>query len=406
MHPWERRLKDLAHTLRNCEETYFDPDLFRMNTNHFLQTSRTVTFIIQKNKASIPSFDDWYQLHVLNPWASDKVMSWARDSRNKIEKEGDIDLKSELSATLIFSYLEERDISIPCGYAELVRANVKRLIRYARRELPSGLSDVSVVRIDRRWVANSLSNWELMTALVYIYARIYDVCMSLAKQLGSQIDNIHSAEQFDPNITESRKAMYVSINGREIGRQKSQRIARDAGYVPPPNLVKLMEGNKDAPPIKSLKENIRFYADFAKLTFEQFDNHIPMLLMFDGQWQVVDLVSTYFKDQAAKYVFWRMMAERVQYLKPHSIIWICEAWIRELGDFPKTLMRNSPIKGENLQVIGLDQGGNMEVVVWDICRDSPDAKPRLELSKEQSPYKEENPSFLTPIRKAFEKLID
>jgi len=101
--PLERRLKDLAHTLRNCEETYFEPEVFRMNTNHFLQTSRTVTFIIQKNKESIPLFDNWYGLHVLNAWASDKVMTWAKDSRNKIEKEGDLDLHSELSATLIFS---------------------------------------------------------------------------------------------------------------------------------------------------------------------------------------------------------------------------------------------------------------------------------------------------------------
>ena len=90
MKPWERRLKDLSQLLRNCETTYFEPDLFRMNANQFLQTSRTVTFLIQKNKDSIIDFNSWYQAEVITPWKDDTVMTWAKDSRNKIEKQGDI----------------------------------------------------------------------------------------------------------------------------------------------------------------------------------------------------------------------------------------------------------------------------------------------------------------------------
>jgi len=41
MKAWERRLKDLSHILVNCEKTYFEPELFRMNLNQFLQTART-----------------------------------------------------------------------------------------------------------------------------------------------------------------------------------------------------------------------------------------------------------------------------------------------------------------------------------------------------------------------------
>lgn len=41
--PWERRLKDLSHLLKCCIDTYFDPELFRLNLNQFLQTARTVT---------------------------------------------------------------------------------------------------------------------------------------------------------------------------------------------------------------------------------------------------------------------------------------------------------------------------------------------------------------------------
>src|SRR5690606_22099691 len=117
MKPWERRLRDLSQLLTNCHSTYFDPNLFRMNTNQFLQTARTVTFIIQKNKAEIPNYQSWYLMAVVTPWKNDEVMTWAKDARNVIEKEGDLELNSLLKATLLFSYLEEQDLSIDCGRA-------------------------------------------------------------------------------------------------------------------------------------------------------------------------------------------------------------------------------------------------------------------------------------------------
>ena len=95
--PWERRLKDLSFVLANCAQTYFDPELFRMHTNQFLQTARTVTFIIQKNKGGIPEFEAWYSSEVQENWRMDEVMLWARDARNKIEKVGDLELVQQSS---------------------------------------------------------------------------------------------------------------------------------------------------------------------------------------------------------------------------------------------------------------------------------------------------------------------
>src|SRR5258708_13928866 len=141
MTAWERRLKDLGQTLANCSSTYFDPDAFRMNVNHFLQTARTVTFIIQKDKANIPDFAEWYDANVLTPWSGDVVMEWARDSRNVIEKEGDLDLNSTLTVTLIFSYLKENDSIIELRSDDLLTAGVKKLIRMARKGLPTDMAN-------------------------------------------------------------------------------------------------------------------------------------------------------------------------------------------------------------------------------------------------------------------------
>jgi len=146
MRPWERRLRDLAQLLRNCGETYFSPDLFRQNTNQFLQTSRTVTFIIQKNKADIPDFDVWYKANVLQPWASDPVMSWAKDARNVIEKEGDLEMQSTLRATVLYSYISDEDMVIEVNRRELLQANIDRLLQAARQKLPPGIADAAVLK--------------------------------------------------------------------------------------------------------------------------------------------------------------------------------------------------------------------------------------------------------------------
>ena len=406
MQPWEKRLRDLSRLLENCQDAYFDPDLFRMNTNQFLQTARTVTFIIQKDKAIIPSFDAWYAENVIAPWSGDGVMTWAKDSRNKIEKQGDLELHSSLVLSLIFSYLEHEDISVACGRKELVSANIKRLIRLARRDLPSGISDVAVVKIDRRWIANSLPDWELLGALKYIYGRIYHVATSLACHLGIPLDeSVPSVDQLSLKV-EAQRTSYIKLNDMHPASLRSKSVRRDPDFVPPTDLVEWMEKSKSKPVPINLHENVEFYAEFAKRTFEQFGNHIPMLYMCDEQSRVIHLVSAYFDDQATKYLFWRSIADRVLYLKPRFIFFVSEAWRRSgFKDFPQTLMRNMPIVGESLQVVGLDSSGNTAQITWNICREGHDSAPRLELTTDKNQVMDmSKANFFHPIRKAFEKL--
>jgi hypothetical protein len=163
MKPWNRRLKDLSLLLNNCGKTYFEPELFRMNANQFLQTSRTVTFLIQKNKNSIPFFDSWYLNTVVNTWSYDVVMTWAKDSRNKIEKQGDINYFSTPIVTLVISYFHREDISIiPKEDRDALWLNINKLIKFVKPKMTEEAYDNSVLRIERKWVANSLPSWELL----------------------------------------------------------------------------------------------------------------------------------------------------------------------------------------------------------------------------------------------------
>lgn len=47
---WTKRLRDCSIHLDNAINNYLEPDLFRINFNNFMQTARTVTFLIQKEK--------------------------------------------------------------------------------------------------------------------------------------------------------------------------------------------------------------------------------------------------------------------------------------------------------------------------------------------------------------------
>ena len=406
MRRWEKRLSDLAHLLSVCGSTYFDPDIFRLNTNQFLTTARTVTFLIQKDKAEIPFFEKWYSAHVLEQWVNDPLMTWAKDSRNHIEKEGDLDVHSQLSVTLIYSYVEENDISILCSRDELVAANIKRLMKFAEKELPSGIADMSVLKIERRWVANTLPDSELLSALIYIYSRVRVVAVALAKHLGTELaKEIPSTTAFDDLVSGSRKIKYIKFNDRRVISYAANSVEKDSNYKAPVWLSKLVAIKPADMLFDCLKDRVTFLATFAEGTFHQFGNHIPILHLFGGNGELIDSLSMIPDDQATKFIFWRAVAERIVYLRVKSLVWVTEVWVRKMDKSYSTTVSKMPITGEMLQVVGLESNGNMETVLWQIERTTPDAKPSLSLtSKIKASEEDQAFNYLKPVRRAFEKL--
>ncbi|MBR0565100.1 hypothetical protein J5J83_03085 [Azoarcus sp. L1K30] len=365
MFRWERRLKDLAQILKQCEGNYFEPELFRMNTNQFLQTARTVTFIIQKHKAEIHGFEQWYKSNVVDAWASDELMSWAKDSRNAIEKEGDLDMYSSLSASLFFSYIEEDDLTIPCGHEELIGAGVKRLTRLARRVLPTAVSDGAVVKVERRWVANSLPEWELLHALTYIYVRHFECCRKLAQHLGGVIcHTIRNPTDTHGLASESREIVYFKLNSPFAHKLRHTSVKLNRNIS---DASILKEITKRRRPPTSLDANVELFSEYAQAVFARDGYHIPILFAFDEDWRMVDFVPTKFADHADKYIFFRYIADRAADLRASSIIWVSEAWLRNTENFGTIPIRHLPVVGEGLEVLGMDKDGEIRKVTWMSC---------------------------------------
>lgn len=405
MRRWERRLKDLALSLEAAGSNYFEPEIFRLNANQFLTTSRTVSFLFQKDKASIADFGNWHANNIVAPWKDDEIMKWSIVSRNTIEKEGDLDLHSSADVTLIVGYLENQDIPLRLDKNTCLSASIKRLIRFARAKLPTGVSDSAVIKIERTWVANTLPDCELLQASRYIYCRMYEACKSLANHLGTALESsIPHPTSFDDIHTGSRCVHYVKLNSAGVGKVVSRRIKRDNNFVAPEWMSELRQRRIDCPP-DSLESLVKAQGEMAEATFLEHGNHIAMLWLFNEKFKVIDFVSTAPSDQADKYIFWRSISERIHYLRAKYLVWTAEAWIRTGFDqqmFKAT--RNLPIAGEMLQVVGIDGEGNSSDITWMIERETPDAKPTLKLKDESSDKPEVYANYLAPARHALERV--
>ena len=392
--PWERRLKDLAHLLSSCASTYFEPELFRMNLNQFLQTSRTVTFIIQKNKREIGGYDEWYPVNVVDKWKDDPLMIWAKNSRNTIEKQGDLEMYSDAKATLFFSYIEEQDLEI-ITKNELLGISVKRLVRLAQKKLPSSIEDAAVIRSERRWVANTLKNFELLHALTLIYARMYECCKSLGELVGSSIDtDTPNPTLFNSIREETQHVNYLKLKNFTRGKISYNSVSYDANNIP--EIIKKRAksiGSNSA--INSTDSLVDFYATMVELTFMEDGYHVPILMFFDNEYKVIDLLTTSFDDQADKFIFWRSAAERAKILNAYGFIWVSELWVRN----STKAIHEMPIVDEKVQIVGIDSVNYKKSIFWNILRKDDQSKPTL--SKPEVVDLDEGQSFyMRPILKA------
>lgn len=177
----DQRLDDLHRLWHQAANAYFDPDGFRVAIQSAIPTIRSVTFILQKNKATIPEFDRWY-----GEWqkklGADPLMIWMRDARNIIEKEGDLDAHSFVRAEIVASYLDNGPkVEVPAKLWDVPLQLVK--------SIPAGavgdhIRKDGIVRIQRRWVENTLPDYELLDAVAIAYGRLSLLVDNAHHQLG------------------------------------------------------------------------------------------------------------------------------------------------------------------------------------------------------------------------------
>ena len=144
----------------------------------------TVTFIIQSNRDLIPDFTPWYQ-EWQDRLRADRLMRWMVNARNTIEKRGDLEAHSYVSAEISASYLREGPaIQVP---AELWDAPLELQRRIPDNDLGEHIRNNGTLRIKRRWIENTLPDFELLDAVAIAYGRLSELVDDAHRQAGLSI---------------------------------------------------------------------------------------------------------------------------------------------------------------------------------------------------------------------------
>jgi hypothetical protein len=197
-------------------------------------------------------------------------------------------------------------------------------------------------------------------------------------------------------VRKSDESLYVKLHDETEYRLDSAKGQIDRSFQVPSRFRHILGRVKPAP---TLRGTFEFHSELAKLTFEEYGNHIFMLFLFDPQWRVVDMVTTTFADQSDKYIFWRHAALRTIDSGASGAVWIGESWQREFNRHDVAPVRNMRIIGENLHVFAFDHTGEVLKVAWSIVRET--GKPVLVPDTEWTNIEDAQVNIIEPVRRAF-----
>lgn len=187
-----------------AQEAYFDPEAFRVAIQTAIQTSRTVSFILQNNKHFIPSFDNWYSKWQ-EEFRSIPLMKWMVEARNRIEKQGDLEAHSFIRAEIIASHLNQGPaVQVP---AELSDAPMKLVKSIPDSPLGKHIKKDGVLRIQRRWIENTLPDFELLDAVAITYGHLSRLLDDAHRQIGLPVPesrNVKTGEAYDAEAMQGR----------------------------------------------------------------------------------------------------------------------------------------------------------------------------------------------------------
>ncbi|OPH82386.1 hypothetical protein [Nitrobacter vulgaris] len=363
----DRRLEDVHRHWHSAERAYFEPDGFRIAIQTAIQTLRTVTFVLQSNKHLIPEFDRWYA-----PWQeklkSDGLMRWMVDARNKIEKQGDLEANSFVRAEIIASYLNNGPvIEVPAKLFDGPQVLIKSIPESA---LGQHIKEFGTVKIQRRWVENSLPDYELLDAVAMAYGKIAEVVHDAHRNIGRHppitID-VETGEEFGagragrlPCMIGHGDARSINISlsdGKEFDlsreaihfdRQKAEESV--ARYGLQPEAVFDTSGDQE-----TLLDSL---FDTARKMVEKDGYHLTLVFLLRGV-KMVQVIHPEFSDHGAKYLIMRDIAHEVTRLAADGVILIGEAW-RAVADPSKPYMRaaDAPDRKEVLRAILVRREGD------------------------------------------------
>lgn len=394
---WTKRLNDLRQLIAATSATYFEPERFRLNLNQAIQTARTVTFLIQKNKARIPDFERLHKEYIADAMGNDTIMKWLVQSRNTIEKEGDLATFSQMRAEIVFSYTEDGP-SVDARDEALLFCGTRALQRFWAKRVPAWIADDSVIMIERRWVADSLPQHELTDVLIHGFHQLKKAADAMDGAAG-YVDRTNPTTPVRELGSAMRRTFIKLSDGIEYGLEIQKMLARTDER----DAIVARYGGFDGRFLErdlSLPERVEAWADFATKIFNKDGYHITMYVLLKPDGGILATGVVEFADRVDKFLFWRQLAEFAKSdPELYGIVFVGEAWIRTgyTADFEGDITA-LPIVGEKLCFYGACAPGDYYELSFDINRST--EKATVDRNS-PSPPEGTEPNVLAPLRRAW-----
>ncbi len=377
----DKRLAD-AHTLwHQAEAAYFDPDGFRLAVQNAIQSLRSLTFILQNHKAVIPNFTDWYGDYVdekhgkRGKWQermhADPLMRWMVEARNKIEKRGDLESHSIVRAEIIASYCDNGPrIDVPAHLFE----NAETLLRgIPDNLLGQHIRRNGILRIQRRWVENTLPEYELLDAVAIYYGKLTELVHDAHRQIGLDPPRTLHDEDGGSFDLPAMGWRFPCMIGHEWPRTLTVSLADGAKveFESKSELVKIDAAKRasltDRYGERTFEALTRDYKSDAELAVGYFmvaqamflrdGYHRSILLLFRDR-KLIRPIEIRTDNTQQKYIVMRQLADEVTKSGADAAIMIGEVWIARSDQLkPYERPADSPVRTEGVSLDMVSKNG-------------------------------------------------
>jgi len=180
------RFNESHYNIGQMLENYHNPDIFRFNLNSFLQSLRSVTFILQKELSKKENFDTWYssQQEIMK---QDDLLKKFVEGRNIVVKQKNLNFKSTADLGM-FRY---KKLKLAFGIKVPIDVDSPQLLDHYKDKIIGTFIDKEhsaigeEVGIKRKWMVEELGDDEVVS-----------LCDSAWSKIGVVISKAHEFCKF------------------------------------------------------------------------------------------------------------------------------------------------------------------------------------------------------------------
>lgn len=286
--------------------------------------------------------------------SSDRIMSWIVDSRNHIEKQGDLELNSCISVSILADYKEAPFRVFILKATENTEDIFKKVLEM---DFPDHIRENGFYKIERRWVSATLLDLELLNAMAYAHG----VLTNILKDAVNHIRRIQREEDVaidSPVKCVDDRPLCMIDNPWERSTLFSiatgDLIEVSSTETSPISKEEIERHYQFSEKKYSLKPDLSFF-ELCEAFFERAKHvcttdggHVTIVLLFssDGIGRIIGLKP---ETRSDKWVLWNNIASDVKKLNIDKVIAISEAWTAKYDpQFPNRHAVDSPERSEAL----------------------------------------------------------